>query len=60
MGKGNMKNDVGLRGWKGRLVSVGDSTAATGSVVVMGCGGKRGAARRLWGLRMIGGAVKEK
>jgi hypothetical protein len=35
--------------------------AATGGTCVMvGCGGWRGGGERVWGLRMIGSAVKER
>ncbi len=47
------------RVWKGRLVPVGDSVAATGTVVVKVCDGEACVGKRVWGLRMIGGAVKE-
>ncbi len=56
--EGKYENDVRLRGWKRRLVPVGDSMATTGSVVVRGCGGEGGLGKRVWGLRLTGGAVK--
>jgi hypothetical protein len=39
------------------LVPVGDCIAATGVVVVVGCDGWGGGGKRMWGLRMIEGAV---
>ena len=50
---------VKLRGWKGRWVSVVDCIPTTESGVWwVGCGGV-GVGVGVWGLRMIGGAVKE-
>ena len=43
------------------MVPVADCIAATGTfVAVVGCGGWGGGGGKVWGLRMIGGAVKER
>ena len=41
------------------MVPVEDCIAATGMFVVVGCDGWGGGGKGVWGLRMIGGAVKE-
>jgi hypothetical protein len=51
-----------LRGWMGRWVSVARGFPTTGSSVwgVWGvCGGRIGVGGGVWGLRVVGGAVKE-
>ncbi len=43
------------------MIPVADCIEATGTVVmVVGCGGWGGGGGKVWGLRMIGGAVKER
>jgi hypothetical protein len=53
-------NAVMLRGGQDRWVPVADCIAAIGTVVVRLCDGKGCVGKRVWGLRMIGGAVKER
>ncbi len=39
---------LGLEGWKGRLVPVGDYILATGSLVMMGCDEGGGGGQNAW------------
>jgi hypothetical protein len=48
-----------LRGWMGRWVPVARGIPTTGSGVWWACCGGVGVDGGVWGLRMVGGAIKE-
>ena len=58
-GKGK-KNAVMLGGGEGRWVPVADCIAATGSLVMVGCGRWNGGGKIVWGLRRMWGAMEER